>query len=87
MVGHGTACRIRPGGYGIRAVLPCGAALASDAFARLADPFPLGARLYNARGERFMVSLPQGTENVTRDIRSRAISRKLLPAVASIMTP
>ena len=41
----------------------------------LASPtlFPLGAKLYNKLGERFMASLPQGTENVTRDIRSRAI--------------
>jgi len=33
----------------------------------LASPtlFPLGARLYNAHGERFMANLPQGTENVT----------------------
>ncbi len=41
----------------------------------LASPtlFPLGAKLYNKFGERFMATLPQGTENVTRDIRSRAI--------------
>jgi succinate dehydrogenase/fumarate reductase flavoprotein subunit len=46
----------------------------------LASPtlFPLGARLYNARGERFMASLPQGTENVTRDIRSRAIFQEIV---------
>src|SRR5262249_29202194 len=45
----------------------------------LASPtlFPLGARLYNAYGERFMVNLPQGTENVTRDIRSRAIFQEI----------
>ena len=45
----------------------------------LASPtlFPLGAKLYNAQGERFMASLPQGTENVTRDIRSRAIFREI----------
>jgi succinate dehydrogenase/fumarate reductase flavoprotein subunit len=45
----------------------------------LASPtlFPLGARLYNTRGERFMASLPQGTENVTRDIRSRAIFQEI----------
>src|SRR5438477_6801093 len=39
--------------------------------------FPLGARLYNAYGERFMANLPQGTENVTRDIRSRAIFQEI----------
>jgi succinate dehydrogenase/fumarate reductase flavoprotein subunit len=41
----------------------------------LASPtlFPLGAKLYNRLGERFMATLPQGTENVTRDVRSRAI--------------
>jgi L-aspartate oxidase len=46
----------------------------------LASPtlFPLGARLYNARGERFMARLPQGTENVTRDIRSRAIFQEII---------
>jgi len=46
----------------------------------LASPtlFPLGARLYNARGERFMARLPQGTENVTRDIRSRAIFQEIV---------
>ena len=46
----------------------------------LASPtlFPLGARLYNAHGERFMASLPQGTENVTRDIRSRAIFQEIV---------
>ncbi|HEY7492372.1 MAG TPA: FAD-binding protein [Candidatus Tectomicrobia bacterium] len=45
----------------------------------LASPtlFPLGAKLYNGLGERFMASLPQGTENVTRDIRSRAIFREI----------
>jgi succinate dehydrogenase/fumarate reductase flavoprotein subunit len=45
----------------------------------LASPtlFPLGARLYNTLGERFMVALPQGTENVTRDVRSRAIFREI----------
>jgi succinate dehydrogenase/fumarate reductase flavoprotein subunit len=45
----------------------------------LASPtlFPLGAKLYNRFGERFMVSLPQGTENVTRDVRSRAIFREI----------
>lgn len=45
----------------------------------LASPtlFPLGARLYNTRGERFMANLPQGTENVTRDIRSRAIFQEI----------
>ena len=45
----------------------------------LASPtlFPLGARLYNAHGERFMANLPQGTENVTRDIRSRAIFQEI----------
>jgi succinate dehydrogenase/fumarate reductase flavoprotein subunit len=46
----------------------------------LASPtlFPLGARLYNTRGERFMANLPQGTENVTRDIRSRAIFQEIV---------
>jgi succinate dehydrogenase/fumarate reductase flavoprotein subunit len=46
----------------------------------LASPtlFPLGAKLYNGLGERFMASLPQGTENVTRDIRSRAIFREII---------
>jgi succinate dehydrogenase/fumarate reductase flavoprotein subunit len=46
----------------------------------LASPtlFPLGARLYNAQGERFMANLPQGTENVTRDIRSRAIFQEIV---------
>lgn len=45
----------------------------------LASPtlFPLGAKLYNAHGDRFMANLPQGTENVTRDIRSRAIFREV----------
>jgi succinate dehydrogenase/fumarate reductase flavoprotein subunit len=45
----------------------------------LASPtlFPMGAKLYNALGDRFMASLPQGTENVTRDIRSRAIFREI----------
>jgi succinate dehydrogenase/fumarate reductase flavoprotein subunit len=45
----------------------------------LASPtlFPLGAKLYNKFGERFMASLPQGTENVTRDVRSRAIFREI----------
>ncbi len=45
----------------------------------LASPtlFPLGAKLYNTQGERFMAALPQGTENVTRDIRSRAIFREI----------
>ena len=45
----------------------------------LASPtlFPLGAKLYNAHGDRFMANLPQGTENVTRDIRSRAIFREI----------
>jgi succinate dehydrogenase/fumarate reductase flavoprotein subunit len=45
----------------------------------LASPtlFPLGAKLYNRFGERFMATLPQGTENVTRDIRSRAIFREI----------
>jgi len=45
----------------------------------LASPtlFPLGARLYNTLGERFMANLPQGTENVTRDIRSRAIFQEI----------
>jgi succinate dehydrogenase/fumarate reductase flavoprotein subunit len=45
----------------------------------LASPtlFSIGAKLYNARGERFMVSLPQGTENVTRDLRSRAIFNEI----------
>jgi succinate dehydrogenase/fumarate reductase flavoprotein subunit len=45
----------------------------------LASPtlFPLGARLYNRLGERFMAVLPQGTENVTRDIRSRAIFHEI----------
>jgi succinate dehydrogenase/fumarate reductase flavoprotein subunit len=46
----------------------------------LASPtlFPLGARLYNKFGERFMAALPQGTENVTRDLRSRAIFREVV---------
>lgn len=41
----------------------------------LASPtlFPLGAKLYNKFGQRFMTNLPQGSENVTRDVRSRAI--------------
>ncbi|MCZ6874456.1 MAG: FAD-binding protein [bacterium] len=41
----------------------------------LASPtlFPLGAKLYNRHGDRFMANLPQGSENVTRDVRSRAI--------------
>ena len=45
----------------------------------LASPtlFPLGAKLYNRHGDRFMANLPQGTENVTRDIRSRAIFREI----------
>jgi fumarate reductase (CoM/CoB) subunit A len=45
----------------------------------LASPtlFSLGAKLYNKLGERFMAALPQGTENVTRDIRSRAIFREI----------
>jgi fumarate reductase (CoM/CoB) subunit A len=45
----------------------------------LASPtlFPLGARLYNTRGERFMANLPQCTENVTRDIRSRVIFQEI----------
>jgi fumarate reductase (CoM/CoB) subunit A len=45
----------------------------------LASPtlFPLGAKLYNRLGERFMANVPQGTENVTRDIRSRAIYREI----------
>lgn len=45
----------------------------------LASPtlFPIGAKLYNADGDRFMANLPQGTENVTRDIRSRAIFREI----------
>jgi succinate dehydrogenase/fumarate reductase flavoprotein subunit len=45
----------------------------------LASPtlFPIGAKLYNALGDRFMANLPQGTENVTRDIRSRAIFREI----------
>jgi succinate dehydrogenase/fumarate reductase flavoprotein subunit len=45
----------------------------------LASPtlFPLGAKLYNRLGERFMSALPQGTENVTRDVRSRAIFREI----------
>lgn len=45
----------------------------------LASPtlFPLGAKLYNKHGDRFMVNLPQGSENVTRDIRSRAIFREI----------
>ncbi|GIX48782.1 MAG: fumarate reductase subunit A [Candidatus Tectimicrobiota bacterium] len=45
----------------------------------LASPtlFPLGAKLYNKHGERFMAALPQGTENVTRDIRARAIFREI----------
>jgi succinate dehydrogenase/fumarate reductase flavoprotein subunit len=45
----------------------------------LASPtlFPLGAKLYNRMGERFMASQPQGTENVTRDVRSRAIFREI----------
>lgn len=45
----------------------------------LASPtlFPLGAKLYNKYGERFMAHLPQGSENVTRDIRSRAIFREI----------
>jgi succinate dehydrogenase/fumarate reductase flavoprotein subunit len=45
----------------------------------LASPtlFPLGAKLYNVHGDRFMANLPQGTENVTRDIRSRAIFREI----------
>ena len=46
----------------------------------LASPtlFALGAKLYNNRGERFMVNLPQGTENVTRDLRSRAIFQEIV---------
>lgn len=46
----------------------------------LASPtlFPLGARLYNSLGERFMSRWPQGTENVTRDIRSRAIFLEII---------
>lgn len=46
----------------------------------LASPtlFPLGAKLYNVHGDRFMANLPQGTENVTRDIRSRAIFREVI---------
>jgi fumarate reductase (CoM/CoB) subunit A len=45
----------------------------------LASPtlFPLGAKLYNKDGDRFMANLPQGSENVTRDIRSRAIFREI----------
>ena len=45
----------------------------------LASPtlFPLGAKLYNKFGERFMTALPQGTENVTRDVRSRAIFHEI----------
>jgi succinate dehydrogenase/fumarate reductase flavoprotein subunit len=45
----------------------------------LASPtlFPLGAKLYNKLGERFMAALPQGTENVTRDVRSRAIFHEI----------
>jgi succinate dehydrogenase/fumarate reductase flavoprotein subunit len=45
----------------------------------LASPtlFPLGAKLYNKLGDRFMATLPQGTENVTRDVRSRAIFREI----------
>jgi succinate dehydrogenase/fumarate reductase flavoprotein subunit len=45
----------------------------------LASPtlFPLGAKLYNVHGDRFMANTPQGTENVTRDIRSRAIFREI----------
>ena len=45
----------------------------------LASPtlFPLGAKLYNKHGDRFMARLPQGSENVTRDIRSRAIFREI----------
>jgi succinate dehydrogenase/fumarate reductase flavoprotein subunit len=45
----------------------------------LASPtlFPLGAKLYNSHGDRFMANLPQGTENVTRDLRSRAIFREI----------
>ncbi len=45
----------------------------------LASPtlFPLGAKLYNKHGDRFMANLPQGTENVTRDVRSRAIFREI----------
>lgn len=46
----------------------------------LASPtlFPLGAKLYNKLGERFMAHLPQGTENVTRDVRSLAIFREIV---------
>lgn len=46
----------------------------------LASPtlFPLGAKLLNKNGERFMAALPQGSENVTRDIRSRAIFREIV---------
>ena len=46
----------------------------------LASPtlFPLGAKLYNKFGDRFMATLPQGTENVTRDVRSRAIFREIV---------
>jgi succinate dehydrogenase/fumarate reductase flavoprotein subunit len=45
----------------------------------LASPtlFPLGAKLYNRYGDRFMAKSPQGTENVTRDLRSRAIFREI----------
>lgn len=45
----------------------------------LASPtlFPLGAKLYNKDGDRFMASLTQGSENVTRDVRSRAIFREI----------
>jgi fumarate reductase (CoM/CoB) subunit A len=45
----------------------------------LASPtlFPLGAKLYNKYGDRFMANLPQGSENVTRDVRSRAIFREI----------
>jgi fumarate reductase (CoM/CoB) subunit A len=45
----------------------------------LASPtlFPLGAKLYNKLGERFMSALPQGSENVTRDVRSQAIFREI----------
>lgn len=45
----------------------------------LASPtlFPLGAKLYNRLGERFMATAAQGTENVTRDVRSLAIFREI----------
>ena len=82
ITGDGMAMALRAGvdlvDMGIRAVLPV--ALRWPVTRLLASPtlFPLGARLYNARGERFMANLPQGTENVTRDIRSRAIFQEIV---------